>query len=210
MSDANEVAILIDGYCMFVNHSTHSLWRTILHDSYPMTSRDSSISGFSATPSTHITSPRDDNDEDDDDDELNGDYADVLAPDYQIDRKQISMIESLGNGQFGEVYRGILKVKSKDAHTNRTSPSSDLRLSNNWRLISPSRLVKRKIQQQQKHSWKKPVGDRAQLSTFSPLRFFRCDAKIRSYAYHQAHRCVHRTACLTHHGTSTIRRGSNS
>ncbi len=48
---------------------------------------------------------------DDDDDDSNGDYADVLSSDYQIDRKQIHMIESLGNGQFGEVYRGILKVK---------------------------------------------------------------------------------------------------
>ncbi len=47
---------------------------------------------------------------DDDDDDSNGDYADVLSSDYQIDRKQIHMIESLGNGQFGEVYRGILKV----------------------------------------------------------------------------------------------------
>ncbi len=48
---------------------------------------------------------------DDDDDDSNGDYADILSPDYQIDRKQIHMIESLGNGQFGEVYRGIIKVK---------------------------------------------------------------------------------------------------
>lgn len=54
-------------------------------------------------------SKEDKNDVDDDDD-FNGDYADVLAPDYQIDRRQITMIESLGNGQFGEVYRGILKV----------------------------------------------------------------------------------------------------
>lgn len=47
---------------------------------------------------------------DTDNDDINGDYADVLSSDYQIDRKQIHMIESLGNGQFGEVYRGILKV----------------------------------------------------------------------------------------------------
>ncbi len=50
---------------------------------------------------------------DDDDDDSNGDYADVLSSDYQIDRKQIHMIESLGNGQFGEVYHGMLKVKIK-------------------------------------------------------------------------------------------------
>jgi hypothetical protein len=51
---------------------------------------------------------------DDDDDDSNGDYADVLSTDYHIDRKQIHMIESLGNGQFGEVYRGILKVKKSN------------------------------------------------------------------------------------------------
>jgi hypothetical protein len=50
-------------------------------------------------------------DNEDDDDDSNGDYADVLSPEYEIDRKQIQMIESLGNGQFGEVYRGILKVR---------------------------------------------------------------------------------------------------
>ena len=49
------------------------------------------------------------NDDDDDDDD-DGDYAEVLSPDFYIERKQIQMIESLGNGQFGEVYQGILKV----------------------------------------------------------------------------------------------------
>lgn len=49
--------------------------------------------------------------EEEDDDDSNGDYAEVLSPEYEIDRKQIQMIELLGNGQFGEVYRGILKVK---------------------------------------------------------------------------------------------------
>ncbi len=49
----------------------------------------------------------------DDEDDSNADYADVLSSDYQIDRKHIQMIDSLGNGQFGEVYRGILKVKKE-------------------------------------------------------------------------------------------------
>ncbi|CAF4393564.1 unnamed protein product, partial [Adineta steineri] len=49
-------------------------------------------------------------DDDDDDNDSNGDYADVLSSEYQIDRKQIQMIDSLGNGQFGEVYRGILRT----------------------------------------------------------------------------------------------------
>ena len=56
------------------------------------------------------------NDDDDDDDD--GDYAEVLSPDFYIDRKQIQMVESLGNGQFGEVYQGILKV-SRDHPSRR-------------------------------------------------------------------------------------------
>jgi hypothetical protein len=28
MNDANEVAILIDGYCMLINRNVHSLWRS--------------------------------------------------------------------------------------------------------------------------------------------------------------------------------------
>ncbi|CAF0874579.1 unnamed protein product [Rotaria sp. Silwood1] len=105
LSDANDVAILIDGYCMLVNRSTHSLWRSMIDDQY---SSASSPPPFLAPHPSDTTSSQIDDDNDDDD--SNGDYADVLASDYQIDRKQIHMIESLGNGQFGEVYRGILKT----------------------------------------------------------------------------------------------------
>ncbi|CAF1657909.1 unnamed protein product, partial [Adineta ricciae] len=106
--DANEVAILIDGYCMLVNRSAHSLWRSMADDQQIGTLRGSSACA-SVVPihhSSEILSSQTDTDNDD----INGDYADVLSSDYQIDRKQIHMIESLGNGQFGEVYRGILKT----------------------------------------------------------------------------------------------------
>jgi len=84
---------------MLVNRNTNSLWRSIIDD------QQLSPPAFLAPhPSDFIYN------DDDDDDDSNGDYADVLSPEYEIDRKQIQMIESLGNGQFGEVYRGILKV----------------------------------------------------------------------------------------------------
>ncbi|CAF5146430.1 unnamed protein product, partial [Rotaria magnacalcarata] len=31
-SEANDIAILIDGYCMFINKSTHSIWRSIVDE----------------------------------------------------------------------------------------------------------------------------------------------------------------------------------
>jgi hypothetical protein len=81
---------------MLVNKNTNSLWRSIIDD------QKSSPPAFLAPhPSDFVY---------DDDDDSNGDYADVLSPEYEIDRKQIQIIESLGNGQFGEVYRGIFKV----------------------------------------------------------------------------------------------------
>jgi hypothetical protein len=80
---------------MLVNRSTHSLWRSSIDDQQSLASR---LSDFTY------------NNDDDDDEDSNGDYADILSPEYEIDRKQIQMIELLGNGQFGEVYRGMLKV----------------------------------------------------------------------------------------------------
>ena len=112
LSQADDVAILIDGYCMLVNRSSNSLWRSMTHDEIP--SLTTSPPAFLAPHPSDLaySHVRDGNDEegDDDDDDSNGDYAEVLAPEYEIDRKQIQMIELLGNGQFGEVYRGILKV----------------------------------------------------------------------------------------------------
>ncbi|UJR35517.1 hypothetical protein I4U23_028271 [Adineta vaga] len=106
LSDANEVAILIDGYCMLVNRSIHSIWRSMGDDQQIGASRGSSASAAPTHHSLELLSSQTDTDNDD----INGDYADVLSSDYHIDRKQIHMIESLGNGQFGEVYRGILKT----------------------------------------------------------------------------------------------------
>ncbi|CAF5118059.1 unnamed protein product, partial [Rotaria magnacalcarata] len=103
LSDANEVAILIDGYCMLVNRSAHSLWRYMMDDQY--SSALSPPAFLAPHPSDNTLSQVDG-----DDGDSNGDYADVLSSDYHIDRKQIHMIESLGNGQFGEVYRGMLKT----------------------------------------------------------------------------------------------------
>ena len=86
---------------MLVNRNSNSLWRAIVNN--PLSSP--SPPAFLAPHPSDLTYSNDD-----DDDDSNGDYADVLSPEYEIDRKQIQMVESLGNGQFGEVYRGILKV----------------------------------------------------------------------------------------------------
>lgn len=109
LSQADDVAVLIDGYCMLVNRSSNSLWRSMAYDETLLLT--SSPPAFLAPHPLDFaySRVRVDNDEDEDDDS-NEDYADVLSPEYEIDRRQIQMIELLGNGQFGEVYRGILKV----------------------------------------------------------------------------------------------------
>ncbi|CAF4235878.1 unnamed protein product, partial [Rotaria sp. Silwood2] len=109
-SETNDLAILIDGYCMFVNRSIHSLWRSIIEEQNSLMSKASSPLSYSASYSSDFMYSRHQTDDDDDDDDSSGDYADVLSSHYQIDRKQIQMIELLGDGQFGEVYRGILKT----------------------------------------------------------------------------------------------------
>jgi hypothetical protein len=115
---------------MLVNSNTHSLWRSIIDDQQSLATRGSAPAAFLAPHSSNFTYGHHHrsrrflfkilnnkfpcliaNENNDDDDDSDGDYADVLSSDYQIDRKQIQMIDSLGNGQFGEVYRGIFKVK---------------------------------------------------------------------------------------------------
>ncbi|CAF0942586.1 unnamed protein product [Adineta ricciae] len=110
LTEAHDVAILIDGYCMLVNSNSHSLWRSTGDDQQALATRTSPTSTFLTSHSSEFAYHHYRTNEDDDDNDSNGDYADVLSPEYQIDRKQIHMIESLGNGQFGEVYRGILKT----------------------------------------------------------------------------------------------------
>ncbi|CAF0748586.1 unnamed protein product [Didymodactylos carnosus] len=134
LSDANDVAILIDGYCMLVNRKTVSIWRLIdnesktsrscispppflaphplllINSSDHLNDKDSNVNNNKNSNSQSALSFISQHDEHEDDDELNGDYAAILAPNYQIDRKQIQMIEALGHGQFGDVYRGILKT----------------------------------------------------------------------------------------------------
>jgi hypothetical protein len=116
LSQANDVAILIDGYSMLVHRRTHSLWRVLTDEQQTLAAKDASGPAFLAPHPSHLTLDwydfplADKRHDEDDDDDPNGDYADVLSPDYYIDRRHIQISESLGNGQFGEVYRGTLKV----------------------------------------------------------------------------------------------------
>ncbi|CAF3391796.1 unnamed protein product [Rotaria sp. Silwood1] len=107
-SETNDVAILLDGYCMLANRSTHSLWRSIIDEHNSLIRKATSPSNHSVSYSSDYMYSH--HQTDDDDDDLSGDYADVLSSDYQIDRQQIQVIELLGDGQFGEVYQGILKT----------------------------------------------------------------------------------------------------
>ena len=93
---------------MLVNRSMTSLWRSMFDGRSSLSSSSSPPPAFLAP---HPLTYNGRNEDDDEDDDSNGDYADVLSPEYEIDRKQIQMVDSLGNGQFGEVYRGILKVR---------------------------------------------------------------------------------------------------
>ena len=121
---------------MLVNRSTHSLWRVWTDEQQSMAAKEASGPAFLAPHPSHLAidpqrstehekyecgtdwyglhldEKHHGEDGDDDDDDSNGDYADVLSPDYYIDRRHIQISESLGNGQFGEVYRGMLKVRS--------------------------------------------------------------------------------------------------
>lgn len=130
--EAEAVAILIDGYSMLVHQNLQARWRSMI-DLHPLARAIIPPPFLGPHPSEETSDSYTDrdNDDDDDDNDSNGDYAEVLSPDYQIDRKQIQMIESLGNGQFGEVYRGILKVKHLFLSFHQVSISF-FRRNNNW------------------------------------------------------------------------------
>ena len=136
---------------MLVHRRTHSLWRVLTDEQQTIAAKDASGPAFLAPHPSHFPIDQqrstvlernergidrydfrvdDKHHEEDDDDDPNGDYADVLSPDYYIDRRHIQISESLGNGQFGEVYRGTLKVSlSVPIHSR---PSSLRLISSKW------------------------------------------------------------------------------
>lgn len=103
LEEAENVATVIDCYSMLFRQSPESLWFAKNEGR-----RNSFGPAFLGPhPSQEIEQHResllDANEETD------ADYAELLPSEIRIDRKRIVIVESLGFGQFGEVYRGIFK-----------------------------------------------------------------------------------------------------
>ncbi|XP_052826194.1 focal adhesion kinase 1 isoform X6 [Octopus bimaculoides] len=141
VSGAEDMADLIDGYCRLVNNTHSSLWKRKANnfrcssaseseaDTMPRTSRSSiqqsSGSNYSRgndplTPTERLSDYAEIVEEE-------GDYSipdgenlcvsrrkkDTKPKNYEIERESIQLEEILGEGQFGDVYRGLFYDKDK-------------------------------------------------------------------------------------------------
>ncbi|XP_052826191.1 focal adhesion kinase 1 isoform X2 [Octopus bimaculoides] len=127
VSGAEDMADLIDGYCRLVNNTHSSLWKRKANnfrcssaseseaDTMPRTSRSSiqqsSGSNYSRgndplTPTERLSDYAEIVEEE-------GDYSIPDAKNYEIERESIQLEEILGEGQFGDVYRGLFYDKDK-------------------------------------------------------------------------------------------------
>ncbi|KAI0236774.1 Focal adhesion kinase 1 [Lamellibrachia satsuma] len=108
-ASAEDMADLIDGYCGLVQGTTTTLWtrkgeslprtpRHSIHRSSGTRSDDGSLEGSSGN--ERISDYAEIVEED-------GDYSTPGAIDYEIDRDRITLGDILGEGQFGDVHRGI-------------------------------------------------------------------------------------------------------
>lgn len=104
LSVAEDMADLIDGYCRLVHDVNTSLWSR-KGDSIPRTPKSSIKKG-----DNHWKSEISNNDQRISDYaeivEDEGDYSSPTARDYELKRDSISLLEVLGEGQFGDVYKG--------------------------------------------------------------------------------------------------------
>ncbi|XP_037077346.1 focal adhesion kinase 1-like isoform X2 [Pollicipes pollicipes] len=109
LREADNMADLVDGYCRLVNNSSSSLWTRKAGSSRSGRSDGAgSPSGRrSGRPSRSALS--DDYAEIVDDE---GDYSTVGARDYELPRDHVHLVEIIGEGQFGDVYRGTYRTSS--------------------------------------------------------------------------------------------------
>lgn len=111
LSEAEDMADLIDGYCRLVNDMQGSLW-TKKEETVPPAPKVSTIKkegghlkiGEHLSPNERISDYAEIVEDE-------GDYSSPDAHDYEISRDRICLLDILGNGQFGDVHKGIYTEK---------------------------------------------------------------------------------------------------
>lgn len=105
LRQADNMADLVDGYCRLVNNSGSSLWTRKAGPSSrpppasPATRRSRRLRSALSDDYAEIV-----------DDE--GDYSTLAASNYELPREHVNLVEIIGEGQFGDVYRGTCRSKS--------------------------------------------------------------------------------------------------
>ncbi|XP_071744242.1 focal adhesion kinase 1 isoform X4 [Lepeophtheirus salmonis] len=107
---AENMADLIDGYCRIINHSNTSIWKrksieTEIDPKTPLRDTSSQIN----CQKNNVVLFSEDYSEIVDDEE--GDYSSP-SRDYEIDRSKVDLHDIIGEGQFGDVHRGIYKSRN--------------------------------------------------------------------------------------------------
>ncbi|ESO92503.1 hypothetical protein LOTGIDRAFT_120690 [Lottia gigantea] len=104
---AEDMADLIDGYCRLVHDMQGSLWSRKACLPYdPQTRHAGHFHCMKQTFSLRISDYAEIVEDE-------GDYSTPDAKDYEIIRDAIRLVEILGEGQFGDVYKGIFVDKEK-------------------------------------------------------------------------------------------------
>ncbi|PVD22981.1 hypothetical protein C0Q70_16241 [Pomacea canaliculata] len=103
---AEDMADLIDGYCRFVHDVQKTLW-TRKDESIPRTPRPSGHRQMGFGRQDDFMQHHERISDYAEIVEEEGDYSTPDARDYEIQRERIKLLEILGEGQFGDVYKGL-------------------------------------------------------------------------------------------------------
>ncbi|CAH1111206.1 unnamed protein product [Psylliodes chrysocephalus] len=102
---AESLADLIDGYCRLHSNMPASIWnKKDSKESNPVKPHRSSKDSYSNPTGTMLS-------EDYAEIVEEGDYSIPAVKNYELNRNQIELQEILGEGQFGDVHKGIVKTK---------------------------------------------------------------------------------------------------